>query len=73
MRGLSRRVAIAPGSIEALAIVCPCRYGSLEAQGGRDEAAVGERCPDGRQEVGSEPGLNDIAEPACHFTFFIFA
>jgi len=30
----------------------------IEAQGGRDEAAVGERCPDGRQEVGSEPGLN---------------
>src|SRR5271165_5711290 len=30
----------------------------------RDEAAIGERCPDGRQEVGSEPRLNDIAEPA---------
>jgi len=25
---------------------------------------MGERCPDGRQEVGSEPRLNDIAEPA---------
>jgi hypothetical protein len=31
----------------------------------RDEAAIGERCPDGRQQVGSEPRLNDIAEPAC--------
>ena len=30
----------------------------------RDEAAIGERCPDGRQEVRSEPRLNDIAEPA---------
>src|SRR5271157_4777758 len=29
----------------------------------RDEAAIGERCPDGRQEVGSESRLNDIAEP----------
>ncbi len=28
-----------------------------------DEAATDERCPDGRQEVGSEPSLNDIAEP----------
>jgi hypothetical protein len=30
----------------------------------RDEAAIGERCADGRQEVGSEPRLNDIAVPA---------
>src|SRR5208282_2225170 len=30
----------------------------------RDEAVIGERCPDGRQQVGSEPRLNDIAEPA---------
>ena len=29
-----------------------------------DEGAIGERCPDGRQEVGSEPRLDDIAEPA---------
>src|SRR5271166_432473 len=36
----------------------------IEAQGGRDEAAIGERCSDARQEVGSEPRLNDIAEPA---------
>jgi hypothetical protein len=36
----------------------------IEAQGGRDEAAIGERSPDGRQEVGSEPPLKDIAEPA---------
>ena len=36
----------------------------IEAHGGRDKAAIGERCPDGRQEVGSEPRLNDIAEPA---------
>jgi hypothetical protein len=36
----------------------------IEAHDGRDEAAIGERCPDGRQEVGSEQRLNDIAEPA---------
>jgi hypothetical protein len=36
----------------------------IEAQRGRDEAAIGKRCPDGRQKVGSEPRLNDIAEPA---------
>jgi hypothetical protein len=36
----------------------------IEAQRWRNEAAVGERCPDGRQEVGSEPRLNDIAVPA---------
>jgi len=29
-----------------------------------DEAAIGKRSPDGRQEVGSEARLNDIAEPA---------
>src|SRR5271157_4850341 len=40
------------------------RFRFIEAQGRRDEAAIGERCPDGRQEVGSEPRLNDIAEPA---------
>jgi hypothetical protein len=28
---------------------------------------LSQRCPDGRQEVGSEPRLNDIAEPACAF------
>src|SRR5271165_875412 len=37
----------------------------IETHGGRDEAAIGERCPDGRQKIGSEPRLNDIAEPAC--------
>ena len=30
----------------------------------RDEAAIGERRPDSGQEVGSEPRLNDITEPA---------
>ena len=35
----------------------------IEAHGGRDEAAIGERRPDGRQEIGSEPRLDDIAEP----------
>src|SRR5271166_4573258 len=34
------------------------RFRFIEAQGRRDEAAIGERCPDGRQEVGSEPRLN---------------
>lgn len=36
----------------------------IEVHGGRDEAAIRKRCPDGRQEVGSEPSLNDIAESA---------
>jgi hypothetical protein len=30
----------------------------------RDETAIGECCPDGRQEVRSEPRLNNITEPA---------
>jgi hypothetical protein len=30
----------------------------------RDEAAIGKRFSDGRQEIGSEPRLDDIAEPA---------
>jgi hypothetical protein len=30
----------------------------------RDEAAVGQRCADGRHKVGSEPSLNHIAQPA---------
>src|SRR5271165_163469 len=40
------------------------RFRFIKAHGGRDEAAIRERCPDGRQEVGSEPRLNDKAKPA---------
>ena len=29
-----------------------------------DEGLIRKRCPDGREKVGSEPRLNDIAEPA---------
>ena len=36
----------------------------IEVHGGRDEEAIGERRPDGRQEIGSEPRFNDITEPA---------
>jgi hypothetical protein len=32
---------------------------------GRDEGAIGEGCPDGRQEIGGEAGFYDIAKPAC--------
>jgi len=31
---------------------------------GRDEAAIGQRCPNGRQEIRSEPRLDDIAQAA---------
>ncbi len=30
----------------------------------RDEEAIGKRCPYGGKEIGSEPRLNDITEPA---------
>jgi hypothetical protein len=36
----------------------------IEVHGGQDEEAIGERRPDGRQEIGSEPRLDDMAEPA---------
>jgi hypothetical protein len=40
------------------------RSSFIEAHGRRDERAIGKRGPYGRQEIGSEPRLYDIAQPA---------
>ena len=55
----------------SLFFACWCVWGIGRTQfrftkphGGRDEAAIGERCQDSTQEVGSEPPLNDIAKAA---------
>ena len=36
----------------------------IEAHGGRDEEAIGKRRPCGGEAIGSEPRLNNVAEPA---------